>query len=430
MSRFRSRNGQQILASPATITNHEYLVSFRMAWHRRVTLAAALVCAAAISRVAGGQSVAVYGPETQGRADPITRVDLSVGRSLPVTTPVPLTRASVATPDIADLVVVGPRELVINGKAPGETDAILWFVNGTRQHFRVSVRSPADRQQVAVYIRFAEVRRDLLRTIGVSGLYRGPHARIGTGAFNTDGAIGSDGAVTIPNGAGFLTVLTDFNTKRLLALLDLEEQKGRSRTLAEPDVLAANREEATFLAGGEIPIPIVQGGGTSGANGSPVTILFKEFGVRLRFVPEVLSDSLIKLTVAPEVSSIDYGNAITLSGFRIPAFQTRRVSTTVDVRRDQSLIISGLFNNTHDLTRTGIPFLQDIPILGNLFSSTRWQNNETELLVVVTPVLIDPMHPRPQDVLPIVPDTALPARAAIQERLPPVTAGAPTPPVR
>lgn len=381
----------------------------------------------AITPPARGQSVAVYGPETQGRADPITPVTLSVGRSLPITTPVALTRASVATPDVADVVVVGARELVINAKAKGQTDAMLWLANGTREHLRISVRSPADRQQVAVYIKFAEVSRTLLRTIGVSARYRDAqgHIRAGTGTFNTDNPFNSDGSITLPSTAGFATVLTDFNTRRLLALLDAEEQKGNSRTLAEPDVLAANGEEANFLAGGEIPIPIVQGGSTD-ASGNRVTILFKEFGVRLRFTPEVLSDSLIKLTVAPEVSSIDYGNAITLSGFRIPAFQTRRVSTTVDVRRDESLIISGLFNNSRNLTKTGIPFLQDIPILGQLFSSTRWENDQTELLVVVTPVLMDPMKPRQQDVLPLLPDTTLPARAAIQSRLPGSGGGART----
>ncbi len=390
----------------------------------RITTAA-LATAASFALGAVGtalaQSVAVYGPETQGRADPISMIDLSVGRSLPVTTPVALTKASVASPDIADLIVVSDREFVINAKAIGETDAVLWLANGTRQHLRVSVRSPADRRQVAVYIRFAEVNRTLLRTIGVSARYRDPqgHERIGTGVFNTDNVFNGDGSITLPGTTGFLTVLTDFNTKRLLALLDANEQKGLSRTLAEPDVLAGNRDTATFLAGGEIPIPIVQGG-QSGSGTNTVTIMFKEFGVKLKFVPEILNDSLIKLSLAPEVSSIDNNNAITLSGFRIPAFQTRRVTTTVDVRRDQSLIISGLFNNARNLVKTGIPFLQDIPILGQLFSSTQWQNDETELLVVVTPVVIDPMHTRPVDTLQIVPDTALPARGAIQDRLPPV----------
>ncbi|MES2357316.1 MAG: pilus assembly protein N-terminal domain-containing protein [Gemmatimonadota bacterium] len=394
------------------------LTNFR---HTAAALATAGVFTFMTAGSALAQSVAVYGPETQGRADPISMIELSVGRSLPVTTPVALTKASVASPDIADLIVVSGREFVINAKAIGETDAVLWLANGTRQHLRVSVRSPSDRQQVAVYIRFAEVNRTLLRTIGVSARYRDAqgHERIGTGTFNTDNPFNADGSITLPGTTGFLTVLTDFNTKRLLALLDANEQKGLSRTLAEPDVLAGNRDTATFLAGGEVPIPIVQGSQTAGGTNT-VTIMFKEFGVKLKFVPEILNDSLIKLSLAPEVSSIDNNNAITLSGFRIPAFQTRRVSTTVDVRRDESLIISGLFNNSRNLVKTGIPFLQDIPILGQLFSSTQWQNDETELLVVVTPVVIDPMHTRPVDTLPIIPDTALPARGAIQNRLPPV----------
>jgi len=378
-----------------------------------------MLCASGVAHRAGAQSVAVYGSETQGRADPITRVDLSAGRALPITTPVALGKVSVAVPEVADIVVVGARELVVNGKTPGETDAMLWLSNGTRQHLRIVVRSPADRQQVAVYIRFAEVTKDLLRTIGVSARYRDAqgHERIGTGIFNTDNPFNSDGTITIPGTAGYFTVLTDFNTKRLLAFLDAEEQNGNSRTLAEPNVLAGNRDTATFLAGGEIPIPIVQGA-VGGATANQVTILFKEFGIKLRFVPEVLSDSLIKLTLQPEVSSLDYNNAITLSGFRIPAFRTRRVQTTVDVRRDQSLIISGLFDNEHNLVKTGIPFLQDIPILGSLFSSTRWENSQTELLVIVTPVLLDPMRPRPQDTLPVPSDTTHPAARALQDHSP------------
>ena len=122
----------------------------------------------------------------------------------------------------------------------------------------------------------------------------------------------------------------------------------------------------------------------------------------------------------PEVSTLDYANAITISGFRIPALQTRRVETTVDVRPNQSLITSGLLSETRDRTRTGIPFLMDIPILGALFSSTRWQKNETELLVVVTPSIVDPLHPPARNILRVLPDTTLPAREVIEESHPPV----------
>lgn len=352
------------------------------------------------------------------QSDPITRVDLPVGRAFPLTTPAAITKVSIANPAIADVVVVGTRELVINAIAAGETDAILWLSNGARQHFRVSVHSPSDRLQVALYIKFAEVRRDFLRNAGLSAVYRNGGTRIGTGSLNSDNSI-VNGKVTIPGDAGFLTVLTDFGTKNLLALLSIEEQNGRARTLAEPNLLAANKEDATFLAGGELPIPVVQSGGNVAGGQSNVTVQYKEFGVRLKFNAEIVSDSLIKLYVQPEVSSLDFTNSLLISGFRIPALRTRRVETTLDVMRDQSMIISGLFNNEQERVRTGIPYLQDIPILGSLFSSTRWQTNETELVIVVTPVLVDPRDPRPQDILRLVPDTALPARDAIQKRLQP-----------
>jgi pilus assembly protein CpaC len=316
---------------------------------------------------------------------------------------------------VADVVVVGTRELVINAKGPGETDAILWLANGSRQHFRVSVHSPADRLQVAIYIKVAEVRRDALRQIGLSAVYRNGNTRAGTGTFRNDDVFGANGKVTLPSASGFLTILSDLGTKNLLALLDAEETAGRARTLAEPNLLAGNKEEATFLAGGELPIPVVQGS-NSGGN-TPVTIQYKEFGVRLRFLAEIVSDSLIKLSVRPEVSSLDFANSVLLSGFRIPAFITRRVETTVDVRRDQSMIISGLFSGSDELVRTGVPYLMDLPIIGQLFSSTRFQRNETELLIVVTPVIVDPLDPRPQDILRLLPDTALPARDAIKKRL-------------
>jgi Flp pilus assembly secretin CpaC len=347
----------------------------------------------------------------------ITRVDLSIGRSFPITTTATITRASVANPDVADVVVIGERDVVINGRAPGETDVILWVTDMPRRHYRVSVHSPADRQQVIIAVKFAEVRRDLLRQVGVSGLYRDANTRAGTGIFRSDNVFDASGKIVLPSTVGFATVLSDFGTQKFLGFLDMEEQKGAARILAEPNVMAANKEDASFLAGGEIPIPVAQASST----GVPlVTVIWKEFGIRLNFTAEVVSDSLIKLKVRPEVSSLDYANAITLSGFRIPALRTRRVESTIDMRRDQSLIISGLLDDERERVKTGVPLLQDIPILGQLFSSTRWQRNETELIVVVTPVLTDPMRPRPQDVLHFAPDTTLRARQALEPRLQPI----------
>ena len=377
-----------------------------------------------------GLALSTTGAAAQAPAMLVTRIDLPIGRSYPIETTVPVTQVSVATPDVADVVVIDARNVVINAKAAGETDVILWAASAPRRHYRVQVHSPSDRQQIAISVKIAEVRRDLLREIGVSALRRDGNSRIGTGIFNTDAPFDANGGITVPSGTGFGTVLTDFGTDRLLALLEAEEQKGNAHVLAEPRMLAANKEQASFLAGGELPIPIVQGGGTVGGASPTVTILWREFGVRLNFTGEVVSDDLIKLKVAPEVSSLDYANAITLSGASIPALRTRKMESTIDMRNRQSLIISGLFNEEREKVKTGVPYLMNVPILGQLFSSTRWQNNESELLVIVTPTVVDPMNSnvgtQPGQVLPTLPDTTLPARESIQKRLPPGP-GSPSP---
>ena len=353
----------------------------------------------------------------QGAPLPIERVTLSAGRSTAVQSPIAVSRVSVANPDVADIVVIGERDVVINGKASGETDVLLFGASGYRRHFRVSVGTPADRPQIVLGVKIAEVRRDLLTQLGVSALNRGTNTRVGTGRLNTDNAFdGQTGRINLSE-ARFGTILTDFGTRDLLALIEAEQQQGRARILAEPNVMAANRDSASFLAGGEIPIPIAQpaqGGQTL------VTIQYREFGVRLSFSPEILNDSLVKLRLRPEVSSLDYANSLLLSGFRIPALRTRRVESTVDVRRDRSLIISGLFTDEREKVRTGIPLLMNIPILGTLFSSTRWQRTETELVMIVTPMVVDPNSPRAEDVPPPMQrPPSLPAREALEPRMPP-----------
>jgi pilus assembly protein CpaC len=347
----------------------------------------------------------------------IERIPLPAGRSYPLHTQVPVTRVSVANPAIADVVVIGERDLVINARAAGETDVIIW-TGETRRHYRVMVNPPVDRRQVSLGIVFAEVRRDALRQFGLSALYRDKNVRVGTGIFKSDNTIDqATGAVTISPESNFFTALTDFGSNDVLALIVAEASGGNALLLARPNLMTANHQEGNFLAGGEIPVPIAQPG--QGGQ-SFVTITYREFGIRLRFTPEILNDSLLTLAVRPEVSTLDYANAITISGFRIPALQTRRVETTVDVRPNQSLIISGLLSETRDRTRTGIPFLMDIPVLGALFSSTRWQKHETELLVVVTPTIVVPLHPPARNILRVLPDTTLPAREVIEESNPPV----------
>lgn len=357
-------------------------------------------------------------PSSRAQETSVIPLDVMTGRSYPITFPAAISKVSVANAEIADVVVISERELVINAKIAGETDAIVYLTTGVRQHYRIQVRSPSQRQQIVVAIKFAEVRRDALREIGVNALYRDADVAVGSGLFGSQTNVPRNSPVSVGGATQFLSVLTDFDTDRLLGFISLQEQKGRARILAEPKLMAANREKATFLAGGELPIPVSQGTNTGNA---PISIQYREFGVRLTFTGEIINDSLVKLTIEPEVSSLDFGNAIIISGFRVPAFRTRRIQTTVDVRRNESLVISGMFNEEQERVRTGIPGLMDLPILGQLFSSTRYQKAESELLVIVTPSVFDPMRPRRQDVLPVLPDTSLPAREAIQKRLPPVT---------
>lgn len=359
-------------------------------------------------------------------ADSIRRISLAVGRSLPIATTEPVLKVAVANPEVATVVVVTEHDVLISGKALGETDVVLWVTNRPRVHYRVSVRTPDDRKLVLLSVRLAEVRRDVLRQVGVSGLHTSAkeNTRVGTGLFKNDNARDSEGTVTLPGETRFLSILSDFGTKQFLALLEAEEQNGRARLLAEPNLLAADRDSASFLAGGELPVPIVQGGLT-GAVGvqAPVTIQYREFGVRLRFAPNIVSDSVISLSVRPEVSSLDYSNAITLSGFRIPALRSRRVESSIDIRRDQSVILSGLFNEERERVRTGVPVLMHLPVLGALFSSTRWQSSETELLVIVTPTIVDPAHLGEELTLPLLRDQRVPALDALRKRLRPDSAG-------
>lgn len=354
----------------------------------------------------------------------IVRIPLPVGRSYPIHSNVPVTRVSVASPAIADVVVIGERDLVVNARAAGETDVIIW-TGAERRHYRVLVNPPTDRRQVSLAIIFAEVRKDALLQLGLSGLYRDQHVRLGSGTLNTDGPIDPvTGTLTLPSSTPFFSAVTNFGLDDVLAILQAEQSKGNARLLARPNLMTANRTEGNFLAGGEIPVPIAQPG--QGGQ-SFVTVSYREFGIRLRFTPEILSDSLITLAVRPEVSTLDYTNAVTIAGFRVPALQTRRVETTVDVQPNQSLIISGLMSENREKVRTGIPFLMDIPILGSLFSSSRWQSSETELLVVVTPTIVDPTRPRGRDLLRILPDTNLPSREVLEEAKTPVIAPRPAP---
>src|SRR5215204_3126177 len=167
------------------------------------------------------------------------------------------------------------------------------------------------------------------------------------------------------------------------------QTNGTLRALAEPNLIAMDGQTASFLAGGEFPIPIVQGG----SNGnSSVTIQFKEYGVRLNFKPTIIDEDHIRLELEPEVSTIDFANGVRFEGFVVPALRTRRARTGIELRDGQSFALAGLLDNSESRSLSKVPVLGDIPILGNLFKSTQFQKQETELVFIVTADLVKPVN--------------------------------------
>jgi pilus assembly protein CpaC len=268
-------------------------------------------------------------------------------------------------------------------------------------------------QQVMLQVRFAEVSRSATNAMGVNLNYAcgpfvggsnigqvNPSSRLPyTGnvgdtppanSFPLDGATPVNPGVTV-FGAG---QIGSFYFEYFIQAL---RQNNLLRLLAEPNLVAISGQEASFLAGGEYPIPVTQGGGDGGV---AITIEYREFGVRLRFVPVVLGDGRIRLKVAPEVSDLDFTTAVRINGFVVPGLTSRKMETSVELGEGQTLAIAGLLNNTVTSSKDVTPLLGDLPVVGTLFRSVRYQRKETELVVLVTPRLVAGMNP---DQVPLVP---------------------------
>ena len=261
----------------------------------------------------------------------------------------------------------------------------------------VNMLSIGSSQQVMLEVRFSEVKRSALKQIGIGGFLSG------TGGNGFQGAIGG-GASLSGGGPPRLGSITDsfgilsrgFNILGLGldATLDALERKGAITTLAEPTLVALSGETASFLAGGEFPVPVSQGnsggGGGAGGGGQTLTVEWKPFGVSLAFTPTVLADGVINLVVSPEVSSIDPTASIVINGLTIPGIQTRRAKSVVELRDGESFALAGLLRRDFQDTVRQFPFLGSIPIIGTLFRSTGFQKEETELVMIVTPRLVRP----------------------------------------
>ena len=384
----------------------------------------------------------------------IQKLELTSGKSKVLDLPVAIKRASLANPEVADTVVLSPTQLYLTGKTTGITNLTLWNESGkmmgmydvviapdlsrlkenlhktlpeekgilvTSSHDHITLSGTASNannltralsmaeayapkkvinalqvggvQQVMLEVRVAEMNRELIKRLGINFSVIGPDA-FGVSLLGgltslvafTNPAVGA-GAATVTTGVSqAITGVFGFDTGSLswTGFIDALKEQNLVKVLAKPTLVALNGQEAAFLAGGEFPIPVPQAFGL-------VTIQFKKFGVGLVFTPNIMNSKHISLNVAPEVSELDFSNALRTQGFTIPAITTRRATTTIELADGQSFAIGGLMRDNVRESVKKVPFLGEIPILGALFRSSSFQKNETELLIIVTPHLVKPL---------------------------------------
>ena len=400
----------------------------------------------------------------------VDQITVGAGRTHLLDMPVNIERVSIASPETAEAVPVSARSLMINGKAPGETSLIVWLSDGSRKEFTVEVKYnaaridaakeqlarefgsnvemtadnatvyltgrlkdlyeadravaiastvgrvvnllkvdvPPQERQILLKVKFADVDRSKSSDLGIN-IAGGP------GGFPFSEATGQYGSNTVTQSttAGGPTTLTLSEALNVLlfnphwdvgATIKALANKNILQILSEPNLLAMNGKEASFVAGGEFPFPTLQGGG--GGVGQ-ITISFREFGIRLHFLPTITPRGTIRLHVTPEVSSLDFANSLSIQGATIPALNTRRVDTEIELQSGQSFAIAGLLDNRTTESLSKIPGLADIPFFGKLFQSRALSKTNSELLVIVTPELVAavpegqnlPDLPRPQTFL-------------------------------
>jgi pilus assembly protein CpaC len=358
-------------------------------------------------------------------------VSVSKGASVLMVNDAALQRFSVGDPDIAQAVVVSPTEVLVNGKALGTTSLVLWDNAGTPKLYSIEVTADApgleryltalmpDEKisvsasgnsvtlsgsvkdpnsvgraievakstgavivdnmvapiavQVLLQVRFAEISRSAGKEF--SAIFNARNTDELRGDLNWEGNTISEGG---------LRALVSSPGASIEALINAAKTRGQFRSLAEPNLLTIPGKEAFFLAGGEFPFPTLQSGNATGG----ITIVFKDFGIKLRFTPTITRSGAIRLKLAPEVSSLDFANGLVFSGFEIPTILTRKAETEVELREGQHLAIAGLMDNNTVKNVSKIPILGDIPILGQFFRSTDAQERRTELLVLVSPRLV------------------------------------------
>lgn len=403
---------------------------------------------------AGGCLFAQGGPED---------IRLTVGKSIVIDYPADISRISTSNADIVDASPVTGREVLLHGKSFGTVTLVVWSKAGQRNFYNITVEQnleplrrllketfpnedihvqssrdslsltgrvaskddsdratalatpfaktvvnnlrvadPPVEKQILLRIKFAELDRAAANQFAVNLVSTGATNTIGqvsTGQFGstTPSTVGSGGTqFTISNALNIFAFRPDLNLGTFIQAL---EQHNLLQTLEEPTLMTTNGKEATFLVGGEFPIPVLQGGANAGA----VTIQFREFGVRLAFTPNITAHNDIQLHVKPEVSALDYSNALSFNGFTIPALSSRKIETNIDLGEGQSFVIAGLIDNKLTETLSRLPGLSSLPILGNLFKSRNINKSNTELIVMVTPEITMPLEPGEAKPMPAMP---------------------------
>ena len=375
-------------------------------------------------------------------------INVLVGQSRVINFDRPIGRFSISNPEIAEAVMVSPNQVLVNGKGFGQVNFIAWeksdqrfivfdvfvranlslidsqiralfpkddirlsqangsvVLSGTVSNPQAAAQADAvvqaagfktvnmlqspvtDASQIQLSVRVAEVNRQKLKEYGSS--YASANS---TAVFAQAGGPGTMGNTTggdirtdfIGSAVNLFLFNSGLNTAAFIRGL---KTNGALRALAEPNLIAMNGQQASFLAGGEFPVPVVQGG-----QSNSVSVVFKEYGVRLNFKPTIIDEDHIRLELEPEVSTIDFANGVRFNGFIIPALRTRRARTGVELRDGQSFALAGLLDNSETRSISKIPGLGDIPILGNLFKSASYQKQETELMFIITAELVKPLN--------------------------------------
>jgi len=377
------------------------------------------------------------------------KVPLVVGKSAILKSDKPVKRVSVAKPEVADIFVVSPNEIYITGKSAGITNMTLWQDKGIYAIYDLDVAYDTVRlkqklhevlpqetdlrvvstndsialsgkisnaanlsqalaiakafapegklqnlmevggvQQVMLEVRISEMQRSVIKRLGINFGYSSPSGNFGISRLG--GLSGSAAPSLVDQISPAVNAIFRFNMfgATWTTLIDALKEDGLVKILAEPNLIALSGQEANFLAGGEFPVPVPQ----PGSGGNAVTIEYKSFGVSLIFTPTVLSGNKINVRVAPEVSELDFTNAVQFSGFVVPGLTTRKAETTIELADGQSFAIAGLLRDTTRQSVSKYPVLGEIPVLGALFRSSSFQKSESELVIVVTPHLVKPLN--------------------------------------